>query len=133
MCHVFFLIVRTPPRFQQARTLFPYPTLFRSEGSTTNYDDMAISRNLFDWQSQNSVSDHNVSGKNYINRKYTMLLFVREQSMDEDSSRRMGCAYLGEVKYVSHYGNAPMSIRWKLKNPMPASLWQFAGKLSSAL
>ena len=105
----------------------------RIEGSTTNYDDIAISQNIFDWQSQNSVSDHTVSGKNYINGKFTMLLFVREQALNEDKNRRMGYVYLGEVTYVSHYGNAPMNIRWKLKNPMPASLWQFAGKLNSAL
>ena len=101
----------------------------RKEGSTTDYDDIAISESLFDWQTQNSVSDHTPSGLNYINSVNTMLLFVREQAKDDDNTRTMGYIYIGEVKYVSHSGNRPMNIRWKLKHPMPASLWQFAGKL----
>ena len=58
-----------------------------------------------------------------------MLLFVREQKKDEYNNT-MGYIFLGEATYVSHYGNRPMNIRWKLKNPMPALLWDFAGKLA---
>lgn len=105
----------------------------REEGSTTNYNDIAISQNLFDWQTQSRVSQQSKTGQNYICKIQTMLLFVREQNKDpEDNTRTMGFVYLGEVTLVDYSGNNPINIRWKLKTPMPASLWRFAGKLAIA-
>nr|WP_320057151.1 DUF3427 domain-containing protein [uncultured Bacteroides sp.] len=105
----------------------------REEGSTTNYNDIAISQNLFDWQTQSRVSQQSKTGQNYIGKIQTMLLFVREQNKDpEDNTRTMGFVYLGEVTLVDYSGNNPINIRWKLKTPMPASLWRFAGKLAIA-
>src|SRR3546814_7661839 len=42
MCHIFFLMIRRPPRSTRTDTLFPYTTLFRSvQGKATWIPDMA--------------------------------------------------------------------------------------------
>lgn len=37
--------------------------------------------------------------------------------------------YLGAAKYVSHYGSRPMSITWRLDNPIPAKYIKKTSKL----
>mgnify|MGYP001197141308 CR=1 FL=1 len=101
----------------------------RDYSPTTMYNDYALSETLFHWQSQNSANEESSVGTAYISEQNRMLLFVREQKKDEYNNT-MGYIFLGEVTYVSHYGNRPMNIRWKLKTPMPALLWDFAGKLA---
>lgn len=101
----------------------------REEGSNTNYNDFAQSREMFNWETQNSVSPTTPSGQNYINRTNTMLLFVRKQSdHPDDKQRTMGYVYLGEVDMVNWSGSRPMQILWKLKTLMPASVFSYAGK-----
>ncbi len=101
----------------------------REEGSTTNYNDFAMSNNLFHWESQSTVGANSKLGQNYIRQTQKMLLFVRKQNVaSEDSSRTLGYVYLGEVTLVSYEGNRPMQIIWKLKTPMPASVCEYARK-----
>jgi len=47
------------------------------------------------------------------------VLFVRRRKRDE---RGMGAPYvcLGLADYVSHEGEKPMGITWRLRLPMPA-------------
>lgn len=104
----------------------------REEGDSTNYDDHALSPDVFQWDTQNKVTPNSTTGQNYINSVQNMLLFVREQSKTaDDKTRTMGYVYLGKVKYISHtynhvsYGKQ-MQIRWKMVADMPASLYQFA-------
>ena len=99
----------------------------REEGSNTNYNDFAINESLFNWETQNKVSPNTIAGQNYINETQTMLLFVRQQdSYPEDKGRTMGFTYLGEVKLVKWQGARPMEIVWRLKTPMPASMYKIA-------
>ena len=66
----------------------------REEGSTTDYDDKALTSSLFQWDTQNRVRPESNEGKAYINQTQTMLLFVREQkNFAEDKSRTMGYVY----------------------------------------
>jgi len=37
---------------------------------------------------------------------------------------------IGPAKYVEHEGSKPMSIKWKLKEPIPHYLWKESEKLS---
>jgi hypothetical protein len=110
----------------------------REIGDSTNYDDHALSSNLFQWDTQNQVSPNTPTGQNYIHSAQTMLLFVREQQkFADDKSRTMGYIYLGKVHYKDHeykdvsYGKQ-MQIRWELESPMPASVYDFA-KYKSAI
>jgi len=101
----------------------------REEGSNTNYNDFAQSREMFNWETQNKVSPTSQSGQEYINGTNTMLLFVRKQSdHPDDQSRTMGYVYLGQVNLEKWSGSRPMQILWKLKTLMPASVFSYAGK-----
>ncbi|QLE99131.1 DUF3427 domain-containing protein [Neptunomonas phycophila] len=99
---------------------------------TTMYHDYAINEHRFHWQSQNSARPDKGRGLEYIQHRKVgkrLFLFVREQTKDE-YGRTMGFVNYGEVEYVSHTGSQPMSITWKLKDPMPSFMWHQAAKLA---
>jgi len=104
----------------------------REEGSTTNYDDKALSPNLFQWDTQNRVRPDSNEGQAYIQQTQTMLLFVREQkNFMEDKTRTMGYVYLGRVTLSSwEYKNLgtrhQMQIKWHMVEPIPASVMHYA-------
>lgn len=104
----------------------------REEGSTTDYDDKALSPYLFQWDTQNRVKPESKEGQAYINQTQTMLLFVREQkNFVEDKSRTLGYVYLGRVTLSSwEYKNIgtrmQMQIRWNMVEPIPGSVMHFA-------
>lgn len=100
---------------------------------TTMYHDYAMSEHLFHWQSQNSTRPDRGKGLSYIEHQKTgkrIILFVREQSKDEDG-RTMGFVNFGEVEFVSSTGEKPMNIVWKLQTPMPSFMWLAAAKLAT--
>lgn len=104
----------------------------REEGSTTDYDDKALSPYLFQWDTQNRVKPESKEGQAYINQTQTMLLFVREQkNFVEDKSRTMGYVYLGRVVlsdwiYKNLGNRMQMQIRWNMIEPIPGSVMHFA-------
>lgn len=99
----------------------------REEGSTTNYNDFAQSRELFHWETQNKVSQDSKKGQSYINKERNMLLFVRQQATDpEDKTRTMGFVYCGQVDLVSYEGNKPMQIVWHMRTPLSEQTYDFA-------
>ena len=104
----------------------------REEGSTTDYDDKALSPILFQWDTQNRVKPESKEGKAYIEQKQTMLLFVREQkNFAEDKNRTLGYVYLGKVtlnewEYKNLGSRWQMQIRWNMKDPIPGSVMHFA-------
>ncbi len=104
----------------------------REEGSTTDYDDKALTPDLFQWDTQNRVRPESNEGQAYINQTQTMLLFVREQkNFVEDKTRTMGYVYLGRVvlsdwEYKNLGTRYQMQIRWKMIEPIPASVMHYA-------
>jgi superfamily II DNA or RNA helicase/HKD family nuclease len=91
---------------------------------TTMYEDYAISDTLFHWQSQSTTSAESKTGRRYIGHRqagYTPLLFVREHK-HLSTGLASPYAFLGAAEYVSHAGSRPISIVWRLANPMPARL-----------
>ena len=104
----------------------------REEGSTTDYDDKALSSYLFQWDTQNRVKPESKEGQAYIKQTQTMLLFVREQkNFVEDKSRTMGYVYLGRVllsdwEYKNLGSRMQMQIRWSMVEPIPGSVMHFA-------
>ncbi len=104
----------------------------REEGSTTDYDDKALSPLLFQWDTQNRVRPESNEGQAYINQTQTMLLFVREQkNFADDKSRTMGYVYLGRVtlntwEYKNLGTRKQMQIRWNMIEPIPASVMHYA-------
>ena len=108
-----------------------FVTINKSEkefSPSTLYEDYALGDRLFHWQSQSTTSAESPTGQRYINHQdegYQPLLFVRERK-SLANGLTAPFQYLGPVEYVRHEGNRPMSIVWRLRNPLPAqSLRQF--------
>ncbi len=91
---------------------------------TTMYRDFALSPKLFHWESQSTTSSASPTGQRYIHhsqRGSHILLFVRESR-----SNALGTSpyvFLGPADYVSHEGNRPMAITWRLRRPMPTEVY----------
>ncbi|MFN4763189.1 DUF3427 domain-containing protein [Gillisia sp. Q332] len=99
---------------------------------TTMYEDYAVNKTLFHWQSQNSISPHSPKGDSYIRHKEIgkkIILFVREQNVDEYGFT-MSYIFLGETEFVKTKGARPMSVEWKLDEPIPSYLLKESRKLA---
>ncbi|WP_457766736.1 DUF3427 domain-containing protein [Cyanobium sp. ULC065] len=102
-------------------------TLKKSErlfSPTTRYNDYAISPWEFHWESQSLTREASPTGQRYIHhveRGSRVLLFVREEN------RRGGVTLpflgLGFAEYVSHEGERPMAIRWRLQRAIPGGFY----------
>lgn len=93
----------------------------KSFSESTRYEDYAINDRLFHWQSQSRTTVTSPTGQRYINMKANgsrVLLFVREDKTDSyGATETFRC--LGLADYVSHEGTAPISIIYRLREPMP--------------
>ncbi|MDA2891928.1 DUF3427 domain-containing protein [Mycolicibacterium sp. BiH015] len=92
---------------------------------TTMYRDFALSPELFHWESQSTTSAGSPTGQRYINHRQRgshILLFVREAKKSQFGD---GAPYifLGPADYVSHEGERPMAITWRLRRAMPAEVY----------
>jgi len=96
---------------------------------TTMYEDYALNKHLFHWQTQNSASPNTPKGQAYINSEKKVLLFVREQNKDEYGFT-MGYVFLGETIFQKYSGEKPMNIEWKLTEPMPSYILKESQKLA---
>lgn len=120
-------------RVDDKKTTCLFITLNKSNNyysPTTSYHDYSINDELFHWQSQNATSEDTSVGKRYINNKSlneNILLFVRE--VKEDKFGSLPFTFLGPADYVSHKGNKPMSIVWKLRNKIPAKFIKITNTL----
>ncbi|MBY6269733.1 MAG: restriction endonuclease subunit R [Parageobacillus thermoglucosidasius] len=88
------------------------------------YKDYFIDQRHFHWQSQNQTSHESSVGQNYIYHKERGIhihLFVRK--FDQMHGMTLPFIYLGEVDYVSSYGDKPMNIKWRLHHPVPEDLY----------
>ncbi|MCP9835450.1 MULTISPECIES: DUF3427 domain-containing protein [unclassified Cyanobium] len=100
-------------------------TLKKSErlfSPTTRYNDYAISPLEFHWESQSNTREASSTGQRYIHhveRGSRVLLFVREENKRGGVTLPFLC--LGFVDYVSHEGERPMAIRWRLQRAIPAA------------
>ncbi|MGK4909265.1 DUF3427 domain-containing protein [Streptomyces albus] len=92
-----------------------------SEG--VRYKDYAIDKRHFHWESQNTASPQTPSGKRHQMHKAQgthVFLFVRKEQ--ENEIGRSPYTFLGPADYVSHTGEKPMQIIWKLKYDMPGEI-----------
>lgn len=106
-------------------------TLDKSGGGfspTTRYQDYAISPSLVHWQSQSVTRADSDTGRRYrehARRGSSIMLFAR---LDQDERAFW---FLGPAHYVSHEGERPMSIRWRLAHELPGDLFaQFAAAVA---
>ena len=98
-------------------------TLDKSKGNfspNTRYRDYAISRDLIHWESQSVTRADSTTGLRYINHEKLdseIQLFARLRTNER------AFWYLGPATYVSHEGECPMAIKWRLRYPLPADLF----------
>jgi superfamily II DNA or RNA helicase/HKD family nuclease len=97
----------------------------RDYSPTTMYRDFALSPALFHWESQSTTSAASPTGQRYIHHRERgshILLFVRAAK-----TNALGTSpyiFLGPADYVSHEGDRPMAITWRLHRPMPTEVYQ---------
>ena len=100
-------------------------TLKKSErdfSPSTMYRDYAINRDSFHWESQSQTKEGSTTGQRYIHHRANgskVALFIRQAKKD-DFGRTAPYLCAGLCDYVSHTGDQPMAITWKLHQALPA-------------
>ncbi len=97
----------------------------RDYSPTTMYRDFALGPDLFHWETQSGTSAASPTGQRYVHhceRGSHILLFVRETKTN--SLGTSPYVFLGPADYVSHEGERPMAITWRLHRPMPTEVQQ---------
>jgi superfamily II DNA or RNA helicase/HKD family nuclease len=88
------------------------------------YGDRFLSRDLFEWQSQNRTRQDSETGQSFqhhAERGIRIRLFVRKHSKID--GRGAPFVYCGPIAFVDWEGDQPITIRWRLGEPVPDSLW----------
>lgn len=121
--------VRTPPWREGVKYVSDLPadilafTLDKTSGQfspTTRYRDYAISRELIHWESQSTVRPSSPTGRRYqehVQRNSHILLFARLTTDDR------AFYFLGPATYVSHQGELPIAVTWRLHHSLPGDLF----------
>ncbi|MDT7514722.1 DUF3427 domain-containing protein [Rhodoferax mekongensis] len=99
-----------------------FVTLDKSEGFSERiqFKDYAISPELFQWQTQNRAGPNNSTGQRYIespSNRWKFQLFVRE-------NRDRAFVAVGPVHLISHEGDHPIQITWRLECPLSSELFR---------
>lgn len=106
-------------------------TLKKSEADyspTTMYADYPVSPELFHWESQSTTSVGSPTGQRYLNGTSTVLLFVRHEQKDDFGTSPY--LFLGPATYVSHAGDRPIAVTWKLDTPMPSDFFNLTSAVA---
>jgi len=106
------------------KRLFLLVTLDKSQIQAEHqYDDGFVSPTIFKWQSQNRTSQSSSHGqaiRNHQAKEISVHLFVRRQS--KVNNKAAPFVYCGELDFVDWAGERPISVTWKLRDAVPASL-----------
>jgi hypothetical protein len=96
---------------------------------TTMYADCAISPWLFQWESQNATSETSKTAQRYVHHREagsSVHLFFRDSKEPDGELGAPPYLYAGPATYVSHVGDRPMRIIWKLEHALPADVFHAA-------
>jgi len=109
--------------------VFLLVTLAKGDMNTEHrYVDHFVSDREFAWQSQNRTTRASKHGQILSNHRMQgkrVHLFVRPTK--KTGSRPTLFIYCGEVDFVSWEGDAPISIKWKLREAVPPRLYDLLG------
>ena len=89
-------------------------------GDAYQYRDRFLSADLFQWQSQNRTtqgSNHGQIIQHHEDRGYEVHLFVRRAKREQ--GRAAPFIYCGEVDFVDCEGEKPLTVRWRMREPVP--------------
>jgi len=93
------------------------------------YKDHFISRNEFEWQSQNRTSQDSSDGRDirqHAEQGFAVHLFVRKQKRVAGGGAAP-FVYCGDVGFLNWHGERPITVRWKLETDVPESVWASLG------
>lgn len=105
-------------------------TLKKSEqdySPTTMYNDYAISPELFHWESQSQTTVASPTGQRYLNHREkgtNVVIFARV--MKKDALGTAPYMLLSDADFVSHAGERPIAVTWRLRRSLPADFFQAA-------
>jgi superfamily II DNA or RNA helicase/HKD family nuclease len=108
---------------------FFFVTLQKTEqhySPTTMYQDRAITADLFQWESQSTIATTSKTGQRYVSGGSSVHLFLREHKEPDGDLGVPPYLYAGPMTYVSHTGDRPMRILWRLATPLPADMFHAA-------
>jgi len=92
--------------------------------SEFRYEDRFTSAELFQWQSQNRTVQGSAHGRvirDHAELGYEVHLFVR-RCKRANGGGAAPFTYCGDVDFVSWSGDAPITVLWRLRNPLPQSV-----------
>ena len=98
-------------------------TLDKTNGNfspTTRYRDYAISPELIHWESQSvtrAASETGLRYQQHVEQGSSVMLFARLQQNER------AFWFLGPGAYVSHEGERPLAVTWRLERPLPGDLF----------
>ena len=105
--------------------MFLFVTLEKSDlPEDHRYGDRFLSRDVFEWQSQNRTRRETPTGENFrshAEKGIAVHLLIRKQKNIE--GRGAPFIYCGPVDFVDWEGDQPITMRWRLNEPVPDSLW----------
>lgn len=84
------------------------------------YSDEFLSKDVFQWQSQNSMSQMSKRGQQLLNHDQLGMaihLFVRKTK--KQANRAAPFTYCGEVEFISWEGDKPVTVQWSLGSSAP--------------
>jgi superfamily II DNA or RNA helicase/diadenosine tetraphosphate (Ap4A) HIT family hydrolase len=93
--------------------------------SEHQYEDQFLSAERFQWQSQNKQSRSSPSAeviRDHGNENVDVHLFVRRQKKMRGKAAPF--IYCGDVEFIDWEGDAPITVRWRLMNPLTDELWK---------
>jgi len=111
-------------------------TLAKSEADyspTTMYRDYPLTRDLFHWESQSRTSAASTTGQRYLNHRTLgthVLLFARQRKQGDMGAEPY--LFLGPADYVSHEGERPIGITWRLHHSMPSDFFAEAALVNAS-
>jgi superfamily II DNA or RNA helicase/HKD family nuclease len=98
----------------------------RDYSPTTMYRDFAVSPEIFHWESQNATASASKTGRRYINHEgngsHILILARTTKTTDWKGPRPFLC--LGPASYMSHAGERPIAVTWRLRHSMPIDVFR---------
>jgi Domain of unknown function (DUF3427) len=98
----------------------------QDHAETFKYRDQFLDAEIFQWQSQNRTSQPSADGQEirlHGERHVPVHLFVRaEKKMPGGGAAPF--VYCGDVTFVDWEGDKPITVRWRLPEPVPERLRQ---------
>ena len=107
------------------KEFFLFVTLEKEDLPTEHrYKDRFLSRDVFEWQSQNRTRRDSETGRCFRDQValgISIQLFVRKQPKVDGKGAPF--VYCGPVQFIDWEGDQPITVRWKLSESVPDSLW----------